>query len=195
MCNKKPANLCKQCQSAWYCSKDCQKNDWPSHKLLCKLFADQEPRPSDAHKRAIFFPPDKENPQMIWLLCELMDEGDDGPWEYRRVHDYLGEEYLPKTTYVDHNPIRNRRLGSGFPLSGAFKDGYSIAMTYRDTFLVDGSTINRSVLGSAERSKSYPGYEWRGPIIATREIDNEFREDITLGDFRHIVDFLITYGN
>jgi len=26
---------CKGCESAIYCSKQCQKNDWKSHKPLC----------------------------------------------------------------------------------------------------------------------------------------------------------------
>ncbi|KAF8188938.1 hypothetical protein K438DRAFT_1972124 [Mycena galopus ATCC 62051] len=28
--------LCAQCKLAYYCSSDCQRNDWKRHKLLCK---------------------------------------------------------------------------------------------------------------------------------------------------------------
>ncbi|TCD61255.1 hypothetical protein EIP91_008704 [Steccherinum ochraceum] len=30
---------CMRCRSAAYCSKECQRKHWPSHKLRCKLFA------------------------------------------------------------------------------------------------------------------------------------------------------------
>jgi hypothetical protein len=26
------------CKSFFYCSRDCQRNDWPSHKLECKIY-------------------------------------------------------------------------------------------------------------------------------------------------------------
>lgn len=28
-------NVCGRCKKRWYCSKDCQTNDWPSHKASC----------------------------------------------------------------------------------------------------------------------------------------------------------------
>ncbi|KAL1718149.1 hypothetical protein EV715DRAFT_201727 [Schizophyllum commune] len=36
-CNK-PGELrkCSKCQLAWYCSRDCQKADWPEHRKTCK---------------------------------------------------------------------------------------------------------------------------------------------------------------
>eukprot|EP00577_Skeletonema_sp_RCC1716_P011267 CAMPEP_0113397864 /NCGR_PEP_ID=MMETSP0013_2-20120614/14626_1 /TAXON_ID=2843 ORGANISM="Skeletonema costatum, Strain 1716" /NCGR_SAMPLE_ID=MMETSP0013_2 /ASSEMBLY_ACC=CAM_ASM_000158 /LENGTH=499 /DNA_ID=CAMNT_0000282513 /DNA_START=76 /DNA_END=1575 /DNA_ORIENTATION=- /assembly_acc=CAM_ASM_000158 len=34
------ANPCSRCRSAYYCSRECQKADWPRHKLVCQLTAD-----------------------------------------------------------------------------------------------------------------------------------------------------------
>ena len=27
---------CARCKSVWYCSRECQKNGWPTHKLVCQ---------------------------------------------------------------------------------------------------------------------------------------------------------------
>ena len=35
---------CTACKSSSYCSKDCQKLDWPSHKQLCKSIQSQNPQ-------------------------------------------------------------------------------------------------------------------------------------------------------
>jgi len=35
---------CTRCKAAFYCSKECQVKDWPSHKKICKKAAAIEPR-------------------------------------------------------------------------------------------------------------------------------------------------------
>ena len=35
---------CTGCKSSSYCSKDCQRSDWPSHKQLCKSIQFQNPQ-------------------------------------------------------------------------------------------------------------------------------------------------------
>ncbi|KAI0816920.1 hypothetical protein BC628DRAFT_1334034 [Trametes gibbosa] len=36
VCGKRGARRCAQCQSAAYCSTECQKIDWPTHKHTCR---------------------------------------------------------------------------------------------------------------------------------------------------------------
>ena len=37
-CGLSPANLrCTQCKGVYYCSRDCQKANWKSHKAACSL--------------------------------------------------------------------------------------------------------------------------------------------------------------
>jgi len=34
-CSMECTTCCADCHKAFYCSKRCQNNDWPSHKLFC----------------------------------------------------------------------------------------------------------------------------------------------------------------
>jgi len=38
-CTKKSTSRCSKCKQAWYCSTECQKQDWPKHKTECALLA------------------------------------------------------------------------------------------------------------------------------------------------------------
>ncbi|KAI9642996.1 hypothetical protein NHQ30_008730 [Ciborinia camelliae] len=174
------------------CNKSPAQSDWPSHKLLCKKFSVQKDRPSMQHKRAILFPEKSANPQMIWILCETKyDEG--SPYEIINLNNHLGADRpFTRTTRIEHNPVRDRNLGSGMAVFYPRKEGYSIALYYREDVLHDGSVLNRSILESVGKSGTV-GYSWSGPIVAVRETATEFHEDITLGDFRHMIDWLINY--
>lgn len=197
MCNNHVANRCKQCLSCFYCSRECQKSDWSSHRLLCKDFSTQPSRPSLNHKRAILFPADRKRPQMIWIRCErkVEDEGQGYQTSYETVdpHPHLGAD-RPNvgTMRIEHNPIRNRNLGSGMVHWAPRQCGYSVSLKFRDNFLKDGSIINKSILTSTGTSGS-PPHTWCGPIIAVREEPFERYNDITLDDFRHIIDYLLSY--
>ncbi|KAI8623618.1 hypothetical protein F5Y19DRAFT_492466 [Xylariaceae sp. FL1651] len=200
MCNKRPATLCKQCRSCNYCSRKCQEGDWPSHKLLCRGFSEQSPRPSPTHKRAILFPTDRLRPQMIWIPCELEEESEDEgcygkiSYEIANLYPYLGtDKPFSGTILIQHNPIRGRELGSGTCSLTPQKTGYEIALRFREAFLVDGSNINRSILASVGASGIVP-HKWSGPVIAMRQTWSELYEDITLADYRHTLDYLMSYG-
>lgn len=36
LCKKPAIKYCSVCKAAYYCCRDCQKADWPTHKLACK---------------------------------------------------------------------------------------------------------------------------------------------------------------
>jgi len=132
---------------------------------------------------------------MIWVPCERIHDPDDGmTYDRGDLGPLLGLDNPPKgTRHVEHNPIRARQLGSGIALWARKKAGYAIALQHRDMFLTDGSPLNRSILASVGTSGTVP-YEWCGPVIAMRMIWSELYEDITLADFRHALDYFISYG-
>lgn len=134
---------------------------------------------------------------MIWLPCERkVDDdgyGDRTTYEIVNPHPHLGPDRpLVGTMRIEHNPIRNRNLGSGMVYWSPRKDGYSVSLKFREAFLEDGSAVNRSILTSVGTSGITP-HQWCGPIVAVRETPFEFYEDITLADFRHIIDYVISY--
>lgn len=131
---------------------------------------------------------------MIWLPCERKVEEDTMiPYEEVDPRRYLGKDKpMVGTMRIEHNPVRGRNLGSGMVHWALHKEGYSVTLKYREAFSLDGSVVNQSMLESVAGSGRTP-HEWCGPIIAVRETPHEFYEDITLGDFRHIIDYLFSY--
>lgn len=194
MCNERPARQCDQCRSSWYCSQECRESDQQSHELLCKDFAHQSSRPSANHRRAIFFPVDREQPEMIWIPCHREVESDTNvPWHRIELHPYLGtDQPSVGTMCIEHNPVRGRNLGSGMVYWAPERAGYSIAVKFRERFLHDGSVLNKSLLNSV-RASGTPPHRWCGPIVAVRTTPSELYEDVTLADFRHIIDYMMSY--
>lgn len=134
---------------------------------------------------------------MVWLPCErkVDDEeyGDQRSYEIVHPHPHLGPDRPHVGTMrIEHNPIRNRNLGSGMVYWAPRKDGYSVSLKFREAFLKDGSAANKSLLTCVGSSGIAP-HRWCGPIVALRETPSEFYEDITLADFRHIIDYVISY--
>ncbi|BCS19476.1 uncharacterized protein APUU_12304S [Aspergillus puulaauensis] len=196
MCNTSPGRPCARCRSTYYCSEECEKSDAASHGRLCEQFASQTDRPSPQHKRAIFFPADSEEPSLVWVPCTRKYETEERmSWTQLNPHPYLGtDEPAKESLRIEHNPVRSRNLGSGFAGAAIRKEGYCVSLVYRELYLKDGSKTNRSIQAciAASGPLTTP-HEYRGPMIALRETHPEDYEDITLADFRHIMDYLVSY--
>ncbi|CAO2653915.1 Nn.00g106480.m01.CDS01 [Neocucurbitaria sp. VM-36] len=68
MCNHRSTKICSGCKSICYCSKACQKADWPIHKLVCKDYQEFLPtRPSSDHHSVINFPVNEGKPRFAWV--------------------------------------------------------------------------------------------------------------------------------
>lgn len=200
MCNSSPAKRCARCLDCYYCSRECQSSDWPCHKLLCKDLSSQSPRPSPAHKRAILFPEKDSKPLIIWVLCsrkassEFEEMGILKEYETANIRPLLGPgDPMIGSANIQRNVKRGRNLGFGIAEWAGQKQGYSIVLNFREAFLRDGSTINRSIQASVKTSGTVQ-HSWRGPVVALRDNWREFYEDITLADFRHVIDYFVTYN-
>ncbi|KAI2468887.1 hypothetical protein F4781DRAFT_443149 [Annulohypoxylon bovei var. microspora] len=187
VCNVSNAHFCDRCKSTRYCSKACQRADWPTHKLLCTAFSnfDATKRPSKDHVRAFFFPVDKEKPEVIWLHCPWRDDEEEGWYQSPDDGPILGTEAFPSSMTIQHSKVMERDLSN------------TIYVCYRDTFLIDGSSPNKSI-AAITATKPYQSHDWRGPILAYGKkglgIDQIACKDLDLNDFRHVTDLLISYG-
>ena len=89
VCEKPDAKHCERCRSSTYCSRACQEEDWPFHKLLCKIFSefDKSSRPSEHHCLGFIFPEDKKRPYCDWIHIhkQLMTYDDKKWYEIDRI--------------------------------------------------------------------------------------------------------------
>ncbi|KAF2706629.1 hypothetical protein K504DRAFT_459028 [Pleomassaria siparia CBS 279.74] len=191
VCSKGNANLCSRCKSASYCSKSCQQSDWCTHKLLCASFTTfaTSDRPTPEHYRGILFNPEKSKPEFIWLLSKWSssygDNDYDVDYQSPQIRPLLGSDSLLKHLTIQHDKRLDKQLSD------------TIFITYRDTFLVDGSRPSRSI---ASITATQPGeyHDWRGPIVAYGKkglgIDPLACRDLDMNDFRHITDHFLSYA-
>lgn len=104
-CNKpslslKPHKKCVGCKSSSYCSKECQREDWPTHKLICaafKPFTNANPRPSPEHKLALLLPVDNDQPKFVWMHSPPSEEHF---FESPQVEEFIGENTFKRWVYV-----------------------------------------------------------------------------------------------
>lgn len=212
--------LCGRCESSAYCSKACQKVDWPSHKLLCadvKHFADAA-CPSELHHRALLFKGDGQKPEFIWLKMDT------------RYGSYDDPHIRSIIWALDANGVKtpDYSLGYGHINTNPRTDkwGPHALRTYGcDNFLLDGTPRNTAAWAAAKSyrkgGKRYvrrggnivvTAAEWiKGPArsnVATDAEDSSSEEehddddlgsegtltDVNMVDYRDVVDFLVWTG-
>ncbi|KAF2673112.1 hypothetical protein BT63DRAFT_410159 [Microthyrium microscopicum] len=183
MCNSPWERHCGQCNSARYCSVNCQKADWPAHKLLCASFADFAPtsRPSEDDYRAILFSVNK-GPQFIWLKHNLIAE------LHCWVPDRKSEAKLlgPPKCLTDYSIIQyNQTLDRWLP--------DTLFISYRDDYMIDGSKVNKSI---CEATEDRTIHTYKGPVLVYGSIglnnSPAASKDLTLIDYAHVIDYFKT---
>lgn len=193
MCNHE-GTRCTGCLEIRYCSRECQRSDWPCHKLVCKTFAQfsDRHRPTPHHKRAVLFPQDDDRPHFVWIdaspcttNAETLQRYREGspasdapaPWleEYvGAVHEFLSEGGAEKLELI--NPVLHREIGHGIMVVGRHQLNF-----------VNDTRLNKSLLTIDKELQEV----WSGNVVAYGfSEDTEYVHDLDFVDFRHVVDIM-----
>lgn len=150
--NTPNAEICSLCHSRAYCSVEWQQTDWPLHKLLCKAKNDLPAGPNPSYKLGILFPDlstrkhhnlsgsNVNAVKLTWLHTEAK-KFDESP----NPSKLLGESAFKKCLAIWKNVLRDYDLE------------HTVTVWYRDTFLVDGSSTNATVVVS---TRGRVVFEW-----------------------------------
>ncbi|KAI1384954.1 uncharacterized protein F4822DRAFT_378535 [Hypoxylon trugodes] len=196
VCWKDGGKLCTTCKSCHYCSKECQSNDWKSHKLLCEAIVTQPNRPSPAHVRAILFPDDKPTPELVWVPCRPQHiSSEPNIPEYNAVRDLVVTDSQKDDAVFLRIDYDYRHNESKYP-------DRLLEIWHRSHHRSDGSTPTTSYYKTV-KPHGKTQLDWRGPLlafgIATKDPlgDDDQRvkryADAILADLRGIVDHAVCY--
>ena len=174
MRNTIATDFCAQRKSAAYCGRDCQRSDWKTHKILCKAFVNLKPSPPifGEFKLAIIFSKDEDILRLVWLSYDSYNQYID-----LGIHEAFEESDGPLNRFIlSRNALRGFNLPANIAIYG---------VQYVED---EDLKPNKACLKLAE---GQPIHSWEGPFAAirVRSAWGTGVDDITLSDFRHVVDF------
>ncbi|KAK3302829.1 uncharacterized protein B0T15DRAFT_257140 [Chaetomium strumarium] len=176
-----PGVQCTGCYAISYCSKRCQAIDWPAHKLLCRKFLPfLETRPSVRSRVGIFFPRNQDSPRLVWVPFRDTN-GEARPAIFDHFLGPLLSDSLSWTLPVKVNKRRGFELGHLMTIYYADYDEFLNRSAHRTVEACVGMTVPTTLEGHY--------VVLSGPPLGGA---NE-HGDMTLADFRHILDFWSVY--
>lgn len=185
-------NRCTRCKGAWYCDSNCQKADWPCHKILCAKYAKlNKSEPIENGYRAFLFRADSPEPELLLLPVTWKGHRDVDP--VRSLLHHEGSRFGQSLQFPGFG--FNGRLGTSYIYAG--KKFLGIQVACRDTHGFDGSPPNKSIFASVSAIGKKPPHLWAGNIVVQREHDSGTglrAGSVTMADFRHTIDWLASYG-
>ena len=183
VCQTATTKTCAKCKTTYSCGSDCQKRNWPAHKTLCGLVPfEQAPQDGQRRVRAIFFPEDQEKPQVVYVPLKHVED-EDGSYDSLETDSWISG--LHDFSRMCINPFKGNAWLKN-----------SLRITFRDTFLKDGSKSNKSISKMTENKQAH---DWRGPSLVAKFDGVYFDDpntylDIEAEDLSDIRDFFLAYG-
>ncbi|THW44457.1 hypothetical protein D6D21_04883 [Aureobasidium pullulans] len=146
----RPGKACSRCNCSFYCSKECQKVDWPLHRTLCASFEHFKERPSLDVRRAIHFPVKGSRPEFVWLSMN-------GDYFYNQPNlDAMKKSYFggadasTSPVHIYEDLIRKSKIRP------------EIMLTCGMFFAMDNSPLNECIYQLGGKTTTF----WKGPAVA-----------------------------
>ncbi|RIA92052.1 hypothetical protein C1645_765986 [Glomus cerebriforme] len=76
---------CSACKFVYYCSKDCQRNDWSNHQHECKIFVKVQRKP----------------PTSVRLLCRILMRRMSDPTSFKEIENLQSNRNLFKQSQIE----------------------------------------------------------------------------------------------
>ena len=127
---------------------------------------------------AIWFPDTLKRPRLVWVGVQK-----DSSLLVPYFDHFLGEHHGVLWTLI-FSQNQRRRLSLG----------HDLTLCYNESAGIIGSPINKSVRAAAGISVPVP-HEWCGPLVLLKGNPAYSFGDVTLADFRHVLDYFVTYWN
>lgn len=80
----RPGDLCPGCKDIRYCCRSHQKDDWPTHKLVCRKFALRHKLPHPGKVWVLYFPVDRTEPEFRMIPLDRY-----GHWPYWKGDSFM----------------------------------------------------------------------------------------------------------
>jgi len=183
-CNAPSMTSCSECGGVKYCSRECEYDDYKTHKYLCRRASRMEKRPSPNFKRGLLLAASEHHPKWIWICmdqettpegtseCMAMDQSrleKNGEWKDMKIG-----------RLVRRNDMRARDLDNAleFHFDDPFnveENGSVVSVTRgRLRFRRTGSILVLKTEGLAEEPTKYL--------------------DMEIGDYRDAADYLTAWA-
>ncbi|ROW16212.1 hypothetical protein VPNG_01934 [Cytospora leucostoma] len=172
---------CQGCHDMTYCSKACQRVDWPVHKYLCrKLLPFRATARPKGHVRAILFPANTASigefatkattpkPKFVWSQ----------KWDYAAFFPPHGTSKWKE--YKEDDMGRRQRVTT--QRLRIVQSERSLEVDEPRNGCIEAVGGNRLLM------RPWPQPGWRGDILVVG-----YKGDVTMRDFRAIVDFFQCY--
>ncbi|KAJ7778791.1 hypothetical protein DFH07DRAFT_730734 [Mycena maculata] len=204
VCKTSTVKKCARCGITYYCSVQYDLQHWKTHKSVClapavplativKTRAEAE-RDGDTKFviDAILLPFDSDEPRFVKIACEMYADEDS--------ETFLGAGFMQHCADLDpymgphHNTLYKSIPILTFGYTGP-PLGHTLSLMWRDTFMVDGSPVNRSII-KLTKGKAY--HPWAGNLLAYR-VDEPTSlvarcKDAKVEDLAVLAAYFVDYG-
>ncbi|CAB9511323.1 MYND finger [Seminavis robusta] len=203
VCRNPTRKECSICAEVHYCSQDCQRHDWPVHKIFCKLQVEPADAVSSSSQmkftKAVLFPEQGDSPTFVYLPVEWQRDG--GYWRVITSEFIAGgfpDNCRSDTTYghcEDLEYVFQILWGKNTAEDGQSKENMCLQRvqkkylkTKEDCLRIKGiKTLDRQVF-------------WRNNILVVKfpkpsnslyDLTPDRYEDVSLSDIPDIVEFVV----